>query len=690
MDYTAASDALTYAPETFNEFFNQRRRWVPSTMANIADLLSDYKNTVIANDNISYLYMLYQFSLMVSTILGPSTIILAIANALWAVLQVDLWVAYLLSIIPVAFYLAICFTVKQQTQLLVGALLSVLYSCIMVVVLVGIIQSLVTDGLLNPSLMFLVIVAACFIIAGILHPYEISDLPSGLLYYLCIPAGYLILMIYSLCNMHVVSWGTREVAKKKSKAQVAQEAVEAEKKEKEAKKKKSGFFSWFSRENLLQDVKDIIGQVFSSRDNKAQEDQVKLLKKIHEDLKRLNAQQAGRYVESSSSDDDATAPKEKPQEGSSVPADTLTKKKKKKEEKPEEKFVPPEDPYRPKWVYDHEIGFGPIKYLDYDEEEFWVNFIKKYLKPLKKNAAQEAKQAQALLHMRNNASFGFWFINILWVIFNFMVQRDERLTVEIFEQDTQPQGLIFLVFFILLLLLQVICMFVHRWGTFLQVISITDLRKVTKRWLKKTKGEQLSASEAIEFSRELQKPMSLYIHEPLPDYDIDDNQSQTSGDSDNRQLIGSSTDSGLRRRKTKLDTSDPNDVQEKVKSHLKSFKAQQLSHGSGLLPPELPPRRRIDVESGLDREIPPYLGRPFGDRAGPLTRALKKTLKYADGNGPSTSRSTKSPQRNRTTRKYKRSSRHHTLEAAESFHPEDYKADNALEKYFENRIDQFL
>ena len=31
-----------------------------STLANLVDLLSDYKNTVLANDNISYIYMLYQ------------------------------------------------------------------------------------------------------------------------------------------------------------------------------------------------------------------------------------------------------------------------------------------------------------------------------------------------------------------------------------------------------------------------------------------------------------------------------------------------------------------------------------------------------------------------------------------------------------------------------------------------------
>ena len=49
VEYCAASDALTYAPEQFNEFYNQRRRWGPSTLANTIDLLSDSGNTVMVS-----------------------------------------------------------------------------------------------------------------------------------------------------------------------------------------------------------------------------------------------------------------------------------------------------------------------------------------------------------------------------------------------------------------------------------------------------------------------------------------------------------------------------------------------------------------------------------------------------------------------------------------------------------------
>ena len=57
VEYSAASDSFTACPEVtshstsqpltdlqgFKEFYNQRRRWMPSTLLNIMDLIGDYK-----------------------------------------------------------------------------------------------------------------------------------------------------------------------------------------------------------------------------------------------------------------------------------------------------------------------------------------------------------------------------------------------------------------------------------------------------------------------------------------------------------------------------------------------------------------------------------------------------------------------------------------------------------------------
>ena len=95
--------------------------------------------------------------------------------------------------------------------------MSVIYSIVMMAVMVGIILQLSEDGLASPSGIFLIMTAATFIIAAILHPQEFWCLPTGIIYYLTVPSMYLLLIIYSVCNLNNVSWGTREAPVKKKK-----------------------------------------------------------------------------------------------------------------------------------------------------------------------------------------------------------------------------------------------------------------------------------------------------------------------------------------------------------------------------------------------------------------------------------------------------------------------------------------
>jgi hypothetical protein len=56
-----------------------------------------------------------------------------------------------------------------------------------------------------------------FFVTGCLHPQEIMNLVYGVLYLVTLPGGYVLLVIYSICNLHIVTWGTREDAGKKKK-----------------------------------------------------------------------------------------------------------------------------------------------------------------------------------------------------------------------------------------------------------------------------------------------------------------------------------------------------------------------------------------------------------------------------------------------------------------------------------------
>lgn len=116
VEYSAAADALTYAPEGFDEFYNQRRRWSPSTMANIMDLLGDWKNVIRLNDNISFLYIIYQLLLFISSIITPGTIFLLIVGALNSAFKLNLLTSLFVNLTPVLLYLIACFVATSKWQ----------------------------------------------------------------------------------------------------------------------------------------------------------------------------------------------------------------------------------------------------------------------------------------------------------------------------------------------------------------------------------------------------------------------------------------------------------------------------------------------------------------------------------------------------------------------------------------------
>ena len=57
-----------------------------------------------------------QFLLMASSILAPSTVVLMISSSYSSVLGVSAWWSYVLSVTPVAAYIVVCLTQKNDTQ----------------------------------------------------------------------------------------------------------------------------------------------------------------------------------------------------------------------------------------------------------------------------------------------------------------------------------------------------------------------------------------------------------------------------------------------------------------------------------------------------------------------------------------------------------------------------------------------
>ncbi|XP_059927802.1 chitin synthase 1 [Gadus macrocephalus] len=211
VEYNAASDAYTNSPQEFKEFYNQRRRWGPSTLANTLDLLSSGSETVKRNSSISSLYIFYQMFTVGSSILGPASVTLMISGAFQFVFTIPGTTSIIIGCIPPIFYMLICFVTKSNTQVTIAAIMSVLYAFLMTASLFSIIGDMVMqETFLTPTGVFLISMTIMYLVTALLHPEEFGMIIYGLMYFICIPSGYLLLTIYSLVNMNNVSWGTRE------------------------------------------------------------------------------------------------------------------------------------------------------------------------------------------------------------------------------------------------------------------------------------------------------------------------------------------------------------------------------------------------------------------------------------------------------------------------------------------------
>jgi len=73
IEFESAAHCLTYAPEDFDTYYKQRRRWGPSTTANIWELIKNKDIAVKSNAYISRGYIAYQFFLLIFSVVGLST-----------------------------------------------------------------------------------------------------------------------------------------------------------------------------------------------------------------------------------------------------------------------------------------------------------------------------------------------------------------------------------------------------------------------------------------------------------------------------------------------------------------------------------------------------------------------------------------------------------------------------------------
>ncbi|GBP49018.1 Chitin synthase chs-2 [Eumeta japonica] len=437
VEYSAASDAYTHCPEGFSEFYNQRRRWVPSTIANIMDLLMDYKDTIKINDNISSPYIAYQMMLMGGTILGPGTIFLMLVGAFVAAFRIDNWTSFEYNLYPIMLFMIVCFTMKSEIQLLVAQILSTAYAMIMMAVIVGTALQLGEDGIGSPSAIFLISLSGSFFIAACLHPQEFWCIVPGIIYLLSIPSMYLLLILYSIINLNVVSWGTREVQTKKTKKEIEQEKKDAEEAKKKAKQKSLlGFLQGVNNNEDEGSIEFSFAGLFKCMfctHPKGNEEKVQLLhiastlekleKKIENVEKSVDPhglrsrKLSVGHRGSTHGDHQLDALNEHPEEDENSDSETDTLSTAPREQR--------DDLINPYWIEDPGLKKGEVDFLSPSEIQFWKDLLDKYLYPIDANKEEQARISKDLKELRDTSVFNFFMVNALFVLIVFLLQLNK-------------------------------------------------------------------------------------------------------------------------------------------------------------------------------------------------------------------------------------------------------------------------
>lgn len=460
IDYCAGADARTFAPEDFKDFFIQRRRWSPSTLANMIDLVMSWREIVNNNSQISHFFMLYQCVMVGTSIVAPATVLILISGSFSTVLEIDAYYSFLVALGPVIAFALSCFLCKQAKQLLLAGILSTIYTFVMIIVTVGMILNIVSESIISPNVLFLAFVGVVFVVAAIIHPKEFTCVIPGILYYVTVPSTFIFLTVYFVCNLNDVSWGTRE-----KKTEEAEETT---------------------AKSFINLVKDII------------------LRRL---VKELPPEDAQRFLNKN---------KKKKQEGSNEQCNN---------EETSNTNNPPKDP-EIAWLDQLSKAEFTMQTISVQEKLFWDEKIKEFLKPLESDAKKQERFRTELLDMRNKCVYGFFMMNLMLAIalLQLQISRDQLKNFYIMGKY-EPVSIIFLAIFALLLFIQVLGMLKHRWGTFLHLISSTEL-----------KTEKEDSFDAVlngiedKYENVQEENFACDVNEPDRDYS-DASDSETSADS---------------------------------------------------------------------------------------------------------------------------------------------------------------
>ena len=138
------------------------------------------------------------------------------------------------------------------------------------------------------------------------------------------------------------------------------------------------------------------------------------------------------------------------------------------------------------WTDDKKVS-GTVRTLDVAETTFWKELIAKYLQPLQNDPEHQEKVQRELKDLRNKAALAFFLIDTLIIVFIYAMQSAIDQNPELIvhwnctlggANETMTVDFIsftFMVVFGILLVIQFLCMFVHRLFSFVQIMASTEI-----------------------------------------------------------------------------------------------------------------------------------------------------------------------------------------------------------------------
>ncbi|KAK3611783.1 hypothetical protein CHS0354_014135 [Potamilus streckersoni] len=258
------------------------------------------------------------------------------------------------------------------------------------------------------------------------------------------------MVLYSLCNLNVTSWGTRESVHTTAGNSTV----------------KSGYpRNWF----------DISRGALRFLCCSQETDQSYILQRLDQLEKKFDQQ----IHDSSSMEQTVKAP---PSPTVSTADNSIDH---------EEAIYENSETVKYDWIGEEKLKNATLGELDGDERKFWKYMIKKYLFPLVQTDEEKQRVEAELTALRNKVCLFFILANAMFICIIFTLQQVTMQTKSLSiplpcvsrngkVDYVEPISLTFTFIFGILLLVQFVCMLLHRFGTLVHICARTEIFKFEK------------------------------------------------------------------------------------------------------------------------------------------------------------------------------------------------------------------